>query len=98
MKIVQIFFCFISLILVFTHGLKVLGVLPIVCKSHFMIGQSILKTQHGNGHNISVITPFPSMIGTENYHEISIENVFKGQPSSKVSKHYDDQNFHNAII
>lgn len=83
MKIVHIILSLIFQISV-SHGFKVLGVLPIACKSHFAIGTSILKALHESGHNITVISPFSIGNETENYHEIDIQHILKKQNSRKV--------------
>lgn len=64
-------------------GFKVLGIVPIGCKSHFAIGNSILKTLHGAGHDITIISPYPSKKNISNYREIGIEHVLK----RKIGKH-----------
>ena len=41
------------------NGLKMLAVLPIEAKSHFAIGNSIVKTLLNAGHEITSIAPYP---------------------------------------
>lgn len=57
------------------NGLKVLGVLPFVSKSHFAIGHAIVKSLHDVGHEVTVISPFPLKKPIANYTDIVTTDV-----------------------
>lgn len=75
MKCVSIFFvsCLISSI----QAIKVLGVLPFGSKSHFAIGNSIIKSLHEAGHEVIVISPFPKTTPVPNHKDISLADIME---------------------
>ena len=60
-------------------GFKVLGVLPFGSKSHFAIGNSILKALHKAGHEVTVISPYPQ----KTFRDISTTEVLEKQQKGK---------------
>jgi len=57
------------------NGLKVLGVLPFGSKSHFAIGEAIIKTLVDAGHEATVISPFPQKKPVKRYTDVSIVEI-----------------------
>lgn len=57
------------------EGYKVLAVLPFGASSHFAIGQAIVKSLHGAGHVVTVISPYPQKKPIENYTDISTFDI-----------------------
>lgn len=56
-------------------GFKVLAIVPLISKSHFSIGSSIVRSLHDAGHEITMISAFPLKNELHNYRDISIEDV-----------------------
>lgn len=56
---------------------KILGVFPIVTKSHFTIGYSIIKSLHEVGHDVTVISPYPQKKPLANYTDISTADILE---------------------
>jgi glucuronosyltransferase len=74
MKLFQVLLVFSSIWLSI-DGLKVLGVLPFISKSHFAIGNSILNCLVKVGHEVTVISPYPLKKKLENYHDVDVSSV-----------------------
>lgn len=72
-----VFFCNV------THGFKVLGILPMASKSHFAIGNSIAQTLYDAGHELTLITPYPSNKVKQNYREISYGDLVEKMEADK---------------
>lgn len=75
MKVVSIFL--LSCLISSNHGFKVLGVLPFGSKSHFAIGSSIINSLHENGHEVTVISPFPKKAPVPKYKDISLADIME---------------------
>lgn len=56
-----------------TNGSRILGVFPTQCKSHWMIGHSVMKSLAKAGHSVTIISPFPLKTPIENYHDVSLD-------------------------
>lgn len=61
----------LSLFILQLDGFRVLGVIPFDSKSHFAIGNSILKCLHKAGHEVTVISSYPQKKPLDNYRDIS---------------------------
>lgn len=46
-------------------------------KSHYAIGYSIVDALYDAGHDLTVITPFPSDKPKDNYREISMKDLME---------------------
>ncbi|KAG5673618.1 hypothetical protein PVAND_003647 [Polypedilum vanderplanki] len=72
-------FCLlISLFSIFTissHGLNILAILPLSMKSHYAIGNSIVKNLLNAGHNVTSITMFEPEQPINNYRVIHIPDT-----------------------
>lgn len=79
------FYFLLALIAQFTfiEGFKVLGILPFMSNSHFAIGESIVKTLHKAGHEVTVISPYPQKNVLKNFTDISTAEVLKKQMDGK---------------
>lgn len=64
-------------VLLQVDGLKVLGVLPFSSKSHFAIGNSIVKSLLNAGHEVTVISPYPQKKKLENYRDIDVSSILE---------------------
>ena len=65
---------------------KILGVFPMQSKSHFAIGNSVMKSLVDEGHQVTMISPFPSKKPQPNIREISIEDIMVDfQKSDKIN-------------
>lgn len=71
MKIVRDFVV-LSAIFSLSYGLKVLGVMPFIGKSHFAFGGAIVNALHEAGHDVTVLSPFPRKSPAPNYRDIVI--------------------------
>lgn len=56
-------------------GLKVLGVLPFISKSHFALGHGIVTSLHDVGHQVTIISPFPSKKPIANYTDYDTTDI-----------------------
>ncbi|XP_062549718.1 UDP-glucosyltransferase 2-like [Armigeres subalbatus] len=63
------------LLVTFSEGAKILGVLPMVATSHFNIGAGIMKTLANAGHDVTVISPFSLKNPPKNYREILLTGL-----------------------
>lgn len=72
----------------FADGLKVLGIVPFISKSHFAIGHAIVKSLHDAGHEVTILSPFPLKKPIANYTDIGtpdiIEQFNKGEVEQKT--------------
>lgn len=55
-----------------SESLRILGVFPMAGKSHFTIGEEIMKSLAQKGHNVDVINHFPQKKSINNYTDISL--------------------------
>lgn len=69
-----IFVVFCAGICALTNGYRILGVFPTQCKSHWIIGHSVMKSLAKAGHSVTIISPFPLKTPIENYHDVSLDN------------------------
>lgn len=77
--------CSLSALVFQTDGFKVLGVLPIASSSHCAIGNSILKSLHQAGHEVTAINPFPQKKPLKNFRDISTKDILdKDKEGEKV--------------
>lgn len=65
-------------------GYKFLAVLPITSRSHFYIGQNLMKGLADEGHEVTVISPFKVNKPIANYHEVFLENSWEMSRKSIV--------------
>lgn len=72
MKVIFVLFVFaISC----ANSLKILGVFPEPTKSHYAIGDAVMRTLNEAGHEVTMISAFESKKSTKNYRQIKINNV-----------------------
>ena len=99
MKVVCLLFALVALSLQ-VNGYKVLAVLPFGASSHFAIGHAIVKSLHGAGHDVTVISPYPQKKPLQNYTDIStVEIAEKTKDGSnnlqiKFRNQFQDIQFH----
>lgn len=68
----KLFLIVISLWLSIASAYNILGVFPLYGKSHFTLGNAVMKSLIDDGHEITMISAFPSKIPQHNYRDISI--------------------------
>lgn len=82
---------------VFTNvlGLKVLGVFPFASKSHYTIGYSIVDALYEAGHDLTLLSPYPSNKIKENYREISLAELVEKMEAdqSKIYQKFNLKDF-----
>jgi hypothetical protein len=71
----KIIFLLLSLF-VSIDGLKVLGVIPFASKSHHNIGSSIVKSLANAGHDVTLMSGYPTK-GEKNFKDIITKSIFK---------------------
>lgn len=54
---------------------KILGIFPTMARSHYIVGESIMKALVEAGHEVTVISPFPKKIPRENWRDISTVEI-----------------------
>lgn len=55
---------------------KFLAILPIPSKSHYYIGQNLMKGLAEDGHEVTVISPFKEKTPIKNYKEVFLEHTW----------------------
>ncbi|XP_065077837.1 UDP-glycosyltransferase UGT5-like [Ochlerotatus camptorhynchus] len=55
---------------------KILGVFPTASKSHYIVGSALMKALAKNGHEMTVISPFPQQKPLKNYRDITTTTIF----------------------
>ncbi|XP_062549717.1 UDP-glycosyltransferase UGT5-like [Armigeres subalbatus] len=65
------------LLVTFSEGAKILGVLPMVATSHFNIGAGIMKALANAGHEVTVISPYSLKNPPKNYREILLTGLIE---------------------
>lgn len=68
---------FLALAISGSLGLKVLGILPFAGSSHFAIGNSIVKSLHEAGHDVTQISPFPKKSPVPKHRDIGITEMLE---------------------
>lgn len=63
----------IALAISYASALKILGVFPTYAKSHWSIGSSVAKSLLEAGHELTVITPYPTKNPPKNYKEVVLD-------------------------
>lgn len=63
------------LLFVSIDGLKILGVIPFASKSHHNIGSSIVKTLAKAGHDVTLISGYPSKNPEPNFKDIKVAKI-----------------------
>ncbi|XP_055910483.1 UDP-glycosyltransferase UGT5-like [Eupeodes corollae] len=80
------------------HSYKILGIFPSMLKSHFFVGNSLMKGLAEKGHEVTMISPFPEKIKLKNYRDIvtpNILNIFKDHTNNTISLR--DNNFVESL-
>lgn len=67
----------LSLILTSINALNILGIVPFGSNSHFAIGNSIIKTLHRSGHNVTIMSPYRQKEKLENFQEVDVSSVLE---------------------
>lgn len=79
---------FLTLLLFFVYSnvnsYKILGVFPTASKSHYYIGQNLLKGLAEEGHDVTVISPFREKNPIKNYKEVFLEHTWELSRKSKI--------------
>lgn len=56
---------------------KILGIFPSMSKSHFVVGNALMRGLAKAGHNVTVISPYSQRAETlsQNYRNITVEGI-----------------------
>lgn len=84
MKFLKFFIVF-CLVFIEIEGLKILAVVPIGSKSHWLIGHEIVKSLVDAGHEATVLTPYPLKDKIRNYEEIDISEILEHFEKRKLA-------------
>ena len=76
MKLI-VFSAIFFVLIIKSYSLKILALLPVASKSHWIIGHEIVKSLVDAGHEATVLTPFPMENPIKNYEEIDISKMTK---------------------
>lgn len=69
------FFLLLSLaILGGCYSYRILGVFPLISKSHSILGHAMMKGLAEAGHDVTLVTPLPTGKAIPNYREVSTLN------------------------
>ena len=77
MKFVPWLFVVFSFFICCVNCYKILGVFPLGFKSHYYIGNAVMKSLVESGNNVTMISPFPRPQNTYNYQDISIADILQ---------------------
>ena len=58
-----------------SDGARILAVIPLNGRSHFIIMEPLLLALAGRGHDVTVISTFPQKAPVQNYHDIDMSHV-----------------------
>lgn len=67
--------CALVLLLSVSDGFKILGIFPTSAPSHFITGSALMKGLAANGHEVTVISPFPQAKPLKNYRDVTIDGM-----------------------
>lgn len=72
---------------------KILGVFPVPVRSHFFVGQAIMKSLHEAGHEITVISPYTQKTPIKSWRDIeTTEMVPQTKGIIKLIKLFQNKN------
>jgi glucuronosyltransferase len=66
----------------YCHGAKILAVFPTPSKSHWILGQPLMKELARAGHEVTVMSPFQAKNPPKNYRHIEMkaaEKMYEGE-------------------
>lgn len=81
MKFIILLSVFFTVLLQCTSGLKMLFIVPMASRSHFIVGSSIAKALSAAGHDISMISSNPLKSKVKNYRDIELtglDEIYEG--------------------
>ncbi|KAF4519852.1 UDP-glycosyltransferase-09 [Ephemera danica] len=76
----------ISLLSLPTQSARILAIEPFPCKSHVLVFSALTKELARRGHEMVVVTPFPSSTPIANYTEIDTMEAMRAQHEKMVGK------------
>ncbi|XP_043467681.1 UDP-glucosyltransferase 2-like [Leptopilina heterotoma] len=63
-------------------GARILGLFPLNAKSHFILGEQIMKILAKNGHQVDVVSHFPQKEPVLNYRDLSLQGSIKDETNN----------------
>lgn len=60
---------------------NILGIFPIASPSHRILGDALLKELARRGHNVTMLSPYPSKTPVENYTDIYLDGMIEYKES-----------------
>jgi hypothetical protein len=82
-----VFLLWTILLVNFCHGAKILAVFPTASKSHWILGQPLMKELARAGHEVTVMSPFQAKNPPKNYRHIEMrasEKLFESEFVNKI--------------
>lgn len=64
-----------------TQAYNILGIFPTAAKSHYIVGEALMRSLATDGHNVTVISPFPQQTPIANYHDYPIVGIVEEMQS-----------------
>lgn len=58
---------------------KILGIFPTMSKSHYFVGESLMKALVDAGHEVTVISPFVQKKPIKNWREFDTKELAEGR-------------------
>lgn len=66
---------YLLLNVVVNESYKILGIFHTSSKSHFIVGGALMKALAENGHDVTVISPFPQDKPITNFHDVTVPGI-----------------------
>lgn len=59
----------------YSHTLKILGIFPTMGRSHFFMGEGMMKALHSAGHEVTMISAFPQKKPLANWTDVNLSGI-----------------------
>jgi hypothetical protein len=69
----------------YVESYKILGLFPFMAKSHFIVGNSLMKGLAKAGHEVTVVSAFPNKGPIDNYTFIDVSEILEAMKSKMSS-------------
>ncbi|XP_065157276.1 UDP-glycosyltransferase UGT5-like [Atheta coriaria] len=76
------FLCLSIALLGISNGSKILGIFPFPSKSHYIIGEALLRGLAERGHDVTMISPFTLDKPIKNYQDVVIDGMLELKEAS----------------
>lgn len=58
-----------------SSAINILGIFPTASESHYIVGESLMLGLAADGHNVTVISPFPQKSAIPNFHDYPLVGI-----------------------